>query len=523
MKKFLSNSIVVSLLLFVSKILGFIRDLFLARFFGTSEAMQAFVVAFRLPEFMRKVSTSGVFTQIINPHITDAECSPELKSFIATILYVVAMLLLIVTIPLIAYSQVWNDLYASGLVDNSTMLKMVKIMFITMIPFVLFSCIVGIVSAVLNSFKKYIVTSLIPTILNIVMIGGIILSPHFQTPIYIVANSVLLAGFLQIMLALYFLHKVIGRVNLDRNILLIKNSKASSFLKRLPRAFMGTAMLQIGALVETFFATFLLSGSLAWLYYADRVNQFLYGIFGTAIATVMIPYLISHKGNKQKFYVTIAWILKFTILIIAPAILGIVILSKQIVISLFFYGEFSLKDVDYTQLAILAYLLSLFCFVYIRVVISAMYVLDRTKTVFNVSMICLIVTIILDSLIVYYFANDIYAFVYLALVSSIVAFINLCIQAVLLSDKDFGVLLDVFVPLKFILKVIVSCVVMFVVIRLFNLNELHWLEMSMSDRFANLSIIIATGVVSYMVAIEVLGVRRSLSSTKKKLSGIVEK
>jgi putative peptidoglycan lipid II flippase len=286
---------------------------------------------------------------------------------------------------------------------------------------------------------------------------------------------------------------------------------------------MGTAMFQVGTLVETFFATFLLSGSLAWLYYADRVNQFIYGIFGTAIATVMIPYLISHKDNKQKFYDTISWILKFTILILAPAILGIVILSKQIVISLFFYGEFSLRDVDYTQLAILAYLLSLFCFVYIRVVISAMYVLDRTKTVFNVSLISLIVIIILDSLIVYYFENDTYAFAYLALASSCVALINLCFQAILLSDNDFGVLLYVFVPLKFIIKVIISCVVMFVVLRLFDLNELHWLEMSMFDRFANLSMIIVAGRASYMVAVEVLGIRRSLSSTKKKLNGIVRK
>jgi putative peptidoglycan lipid II flippase len=485
--------------------------------------MQAFVVAFRLPEFMRKVSTSGVFTQIINPHISDGECSPELKTFISTILYVVAILLLLVTVILISYSQVWNDIYACGLVDRSIMLQMVEIMFITMIPFVLFSCIVGIVSAVLNSFKKYIITSLIPTILNIVMIGGIIISSHFQTPIYVVADSVLLAGLLQVILALYFLHKIIGRVNLDRNILLIRNSKASDFLKRLPRAFMGTAMLQIGTLVETFFATFLLSGSLAWLYYADRVNQFLYGILGTAIATVIIPYLISHKDNKQKFYNTVSWILKFTILIVAPAILGIAILSKQIVISLFYYGKFSLMDVDYTQLAILAYLLSLFCFVYIRVVISAMYVLDRTKTVFNVSLICLVFTIILDSLIVYYFENDTYAFAYLALVSSVVALINLCIQAVLLSDNDFSVLLDVFLPFKLIIKVIVSCVVMFLVIRLFNLDELHWLEMPMFDRFANLSMIISAGIASYLVSVEILGVRKALSYGKHKLSDIEDK
>ena len=113
MKKILSNSIVVSIFLFMSKIVGFIRDLLLASFFGSSSALQAFLIAFRLPEFMRKVTTYGALTQVLNPHL-EASVSDEQKSFIATILYFVAVVLLFITVLAIYFSSFWVDLYSYG-------------------------------------------------------------------------------------------------------------------------------------------------------------------------------------------------------------------------------------------------------------------------------------------------------------------------------------------------------------------------------------------------------------------------
>ncbi len=190
MKKILSNSIVVSIFLFLSKILGFIRDLLLASFFGSSSALQAFLIAFRLPEFMRKVTTSGVLTQVLNPHL-ESNISDEQKSFIATVLYFVAVVLLIITVLTIYFSSFWVDLYAYGL-DDTKLLGLVKTLFVLMIPYVLFNFIVGLISAVLNSHNRYIVSSLLPLTLNVVMIVGIVLSPYVSVPIEVVAYSVCL-------------------------------------------------------------------------------------------------------------------------------------------------------------------------------------------------------------------------------------------------------------------------------------------------------------------------------------------
>lgn len=289
MQKFFSNSLIVSIFLFLSKLLGFVRDLLLASFFGSGAALQAFLVAFRFPEFIRKVTSSGTLTQIINPYL-NGSINQRNNKFIITILYFIALFLLIVTFLAIVFSNIWVGIYAYGFVDETSVLVLVKSMFVIMIPYVLFNGVMGVISAILNSYSKYVVSSLLPIVLNVVMIIGVDISPRFNVPIYSVAYAVLLAGIIQVSIGGYSLIKLIGKISFSRDIFLVKDSRAKIFLRKLPSAFLGTAILQINGLVETFFASFLLSGSLAWLYYADRVNQFLYGVFGTAIATVMIPY-----------------------------------------------------------------------------------------------------------------------------------------------------------------------------------------------------------------------------------------
>ena len=149
-------------------------------------------------------------------------------------------------------------------------------------------------------------------------------------------------------------------------------------------------------MIETFFASFLISGSLAWLYYADRVNQFLYGIFGTAIATVMIPHLVEVYSNKKKFYESLTWIMRVTLVVTIPAIMGLFVLSKPIVITLFYYGKFSLVDVAKTRIAILGYLISLFCVVISRVVISALYAQNRSRPVYIVGIFSIVFNILFN-------------------------------------------------------------------------------------------------------------------------------
>lgn len=509
MKKFLSKSLLVSGFLLLSKILGFLRDMLLAISFGSSGAMQAFLVAFRLPEFVRKVTSSGVITQILNPHISD-KLTNDQKEFIATVLYFIAIVLLVAVILMMIFSGFVVDAYAFGFSDDKGVQELIRTMFVIMIPYVLFNFVVGLISAVLNSHSKYVVSSVLPIILNLVMIAGIACSSYFNVAIYSVAWSVLIAGLLQFIVALFALYSLAIKLPFSKSVIFIKNSQARSFLKKVPMTFFGSAVLQINGLVETFFASFLVSGSLAWLYYADRVNQFLYGIFGTAIATVMIPYLVKCKMDIKAFYLNLAWILKVALLITIPSIVGLCVLSKPIVITLFYYGEFNVLDIDATQLALLGYLLALFCFVIIRVIVSGLYVQNKSTKVFYIGLICLVATVIADTYVVNMFEYDRYAFFYLASVSSLIALVNLLSQMLVMVDFKLGKFVEVYLPFKFLLKVAVGCICMFIVLKLFNLSDSYWISMSFFGRVENIMIVILSGVVSFGTVLWLLGIKTTL-------------
>ncbi|GAB4223241.1 MAG: murein biosynthesis integral membrane protein MurJ [Francisella sp.] len=500
MNKFLSNSFIVSFFLLLSKLLGFVRDLLLARFFGSEITLQAFLVAFRFPEFMRKVISSGTLTQIINPYI-NGNINDKNKKFIVTVLYFIALLLLVITALSIIFSNIWVSLYAYGFVNDDIVFTLVKNMFVIMIPYLFFNGVMGVISAVLNSYSKYFLTSFLPIILNVVMIIGIVVSPYFKIPIYSVAYAVLLSGIIQVSIGCYGVIKLVGNIRLSKDIFLVKDSRSRIFLRKLPTAFFGTAILQINGLVETFFASFLLSGSLAWLYYADRVNQFLYGVFGTAIATVMIPYLLKCRKDKQEFFKTLANVIKFALLVTVPAIVGLFVLAKPIVISLFYYGKFNFDDVYFTYLAIIGYLLSLFCFVMIKVVVSALYSQNKTTVVFYISLISLITTITLDLLVVNFFSNSIYTFVYLAFVSSIVAFLSLFIHLCFLCDFEFKIFVKTCFPVITIFKIMIASIFMILVLNLFNLSDKYWMNLSMFSRLKNITLLVVLGVFVYSVVI----------------------
>ena len=195
-----------------------------------------------------------------------------------------------------------------------------------------------------------------------------------------------------------------------------------------------------------------------------------------------------------------------------PAIVGLFVLAKPIVISLFYYGEFSLNDVDFTYLAMLGYLLSLFCFVVVRVIVSALYAQNKTTIVFYISLICLITTIYLDIFIVHFFSGDKYAFIYLASASSSVALLNLFIQLWVLCDFKFKLFIVTYLPFMTIIKITVASAAMILVLKLFNLSDSYWITLSMFGRLKSIALIVFIGVCIYLVTMLLLGRMKSLKT-----------
>ncbi|APC97475.1 murein biosynthesis integral membrane protein MurJ [Francisella frigiditurris] len=509
MKKFFSNSLIVSFFLLLSKILGFVRDILLASFFGTGIAMQAFLIAFRIPEFMRKVASSGAITQILNPYIK-GRVSNQQKQFVATILFFVSISLLFIILLGIAFSNLWVSIFATGIMDDYQIFKLCSTLFIIMIPYVLFIFLVALISAILNSHKRYVIASIIPLILNISMIMGVLIAPKFNTPIYVVAYSVLIAGIFQLIVAMISLYKLVGKIDISKSVIFMRDLRVIVFFRKFPAAFVGASILSINSLVETFFASFLISGSLAWLYYADRVNQFVYGVFGTAIATVVIPYLIQYRNDYSNFRYVFSRVFNFAIYITVPALVGLVILSKPIVVTLFNYGKFSEQDVNFTQMALMGYAVSLFCFVVIRIITSALYISSQTNIVFRISVFCLLVNIVLDALVIYFLSDDTYAFFILAIITSLVALLNLMMQMIILAKFNFTIFINLFFSKSYFLKIFISIGVMILVLFSFDLNIDVWFQMTLLERFLRLFLIISLSAMSYIVITLLLGVKKYL-------------
>ena len=483
-----------------------------AKFWGASEIAEAFFIAFRIPEFMRKVFSSGAITQIVSPHIDSKQSNIDnTKFFIISILTIISLVMLLIIILFTIFSKDVIYIFANGIASNQSLINLSSNLFIIMTPYSLFIFLVSLISAVLNSYDKYLITSILPATLNIFIILGILLSSKlsifFNISIYSVAYSVLLAGIFQLFISLLALKSIFKYLKITKKS--FKNKNAKQFFKKLPIAFIGASSLQLNLIIETFFASFLISGSIAWLYYADRVNQFVYTIFGTAISIVIIPKLMKLKDKKKLFYKQISITFKLCFLIVIPAVIGLIFLSKEIITTLFYYGNFSILDIQNTRLALIGYSISLFCFVIIRFLISVLYVNNQVSKVFKINIFCLLLNFILDSLIICFFKNYNNSFFIISCITSILSFINMLILMILVAELNFQNFYKMFVDIIFILKVFIAVIIMAIFLYFIDITNFLTIK-NIFLRAFYLFFEISLAVIVYLALLIILKIRNNI-------------
>lgn len=434
MKRILKATATVGSMTMLSRILGFVRDMVIARYFGATAGADAFFVAFKIPNFFRRLFAEGAFSQAFVPVLAEAKekkGKEAVKHLVNAITYRLGGILLLLTAFGVFGSSLWMMVFAPGFMDDPEKFDLASDMLAITFPYLLLISLVALSSAIMNTYNQFAVPAFTPVFLNLVLIASAIwLAPLLEVPIMALAWGVLFAGVVQLLFHLPFLWRLDLLPSPSR-----KSDPGVAEVKRLMiPALFGVSVAQINLLLDTVLASFLITGSVSWLYYSDRLMEFPLGVFGVALATVVLPGLAKKAANEDwdAFKSDLDFALKLVFLIALPATLGLFLLAEPLIVTLFYYGAFTETDVLQSRISLMAYSLGLLGFILVKVLAPAFYARKDMKTPVKIAIVALVSNMVFNLLLVWPFAHA-----GLALATSISAFINAGLLAYFLYKAGF--------------------------------------------------------------------------------------
>jgi len=407
---------------FISRILGFIRDMLFARLFGVNSGTDAFFVAFKIPNFLRRLFAEGAFAQAFVPVLADYKedgSKEALKRFIDKTAGTLAIILMLVTIAGVLAAPLLIMLFAPGFMWEGGQYELAVQMLRITFPYLFFISLVAFAGGILNSHGHFAVPAFTPVFLNICMIAAAVwLSPLMPEPITALAWGVFAAGAVQLAFQVPALMRLGLMPRLQWG---FKDAGVSRIMKLMLPAIFGVSITQINLLIDTLLASFLVSGSVSWLYYSDRLVEFPLGVFGIALATVILPSLSKNHASNDKlaFSRSLDWGLRLVVLIGMPASLGLLLLAEPMLSTLFQYNEFSINDVQHAGSSLMAYSVGLLGFILVKILVPAFSSRKDTKTPVRFGIYAMIANMVFNLVLVFPFAH-----VGLALATSLGAFFN---------------------------------------------------------------------------------------------------
>jgi putative peptidoglycan lipid II flippase len=385
----------VSSMTLLSRILGFIRDAVIARAFGAGAATDAFFVAFKLPNLLRRLFAEGAFSQAFVPILAEykhgrGEAGTRvLVNRVATVLFVVLLgvtLLGVLGAPLVVM------LTAPGFIASPDKFRLTVDLLRIIFPYILLISLVSLAGAILNTWSRFMVPAFTPVLLNVALIvAAAFAAPWFDPPVLALGWGALLGGILQLTLQV----PALRRLNLlPRWDWAPRDEGVRRILKLMGPAAVGVSIAQISLVINIWFASFLETGSVSWLYYADRLMEFPVGMLGAALGTILLPSLARHYADNEpgQYSRLLDWGLRMTLMLAAPATLALGILAVPLIATLFFYGEFSAHDVEMTRRALVAYSVGLLGLILVKVLAPGFYARQNIRTPVKIAIFTLLAT-----------------------------------------------------------------------------------------------------------------------------------
>ncbi len=502
-RNLLHSTAIVGAMTMVSRVLGLVRDRVIAEVFGAGMGADAFFVAFKIPNFLRRLFAEGAFSQAFVPVLSEyraRKSQQDTQQLINSVSGTLGTVLFLITLMGVVGAPVLISIFAPGFIDDGEKFDLAVSLLRITFPYILFISLTALAAGVLNTYRHFAGPAFTPVFLNLSIIGAAIgLAPRLDQPVMALAWGVFLGGIIQLLFQFPFLLKLklFPRPSLNRS-----DEGVRKILKLMGPAIFGVSVSQINLLLDTLIASFLITGSVSWLYYADRMLEFPLGVFGIALGVVILPSLSEKhaQGSREHFSQMLDWAFRWVLIICLPAALGLALLAGPILCTLFQYGEFSEHDVELSSQALIAYSFGLLGFTLIKILAPGYYSRQDTKTPVKIGIIAMVSNMVFNVILVFPLAHA-----GLALATSLSAFVNAGLlyrglrrEGVYCPETGWRTLL---------FKVGLAALAMSLVLWFYTPGLAQWLDWSGLQRVIQLSKWIVIGGLVYGVVLLLLGVR----------------
>ena len=493
----------VSSMTLLSRILGFVRDAVIARTFGAGAATDAFFVAFKLPNLLRRLFAEGAFSQAFVPILAEyknqrgEEATRLLVSRVASLLFVILVAVAalgVIGAPLIVLVS------APGFTATPDKFDLTVAVTRIVFPYIVFISLVSLAGGILNTWSRFQIPAFTPVLLNVAMIlAAAVAAPWFDPPVLALGWGAFLGGILQLSIQIPALKRLGMLPGWDWA---PRDEGVRRILILMGPAALGVSVAQVSLIINTLFASFLDTGSVSWLYYADRLMEFPTGMLGVALGTILLPSLARHYADNDpaEYSRLLDWGLRMTLLLAAPAAVALGILAVPLIATLFYHGEFAAHDVEMTRQALVAYSVGLLGLILVKVLAPGFYARQNIRTPVKIALFTLLATQAMNLAFIWHLKHA-----GLALAIGLGACLNAGILYHHLRKQG------IFQPQPgwpaFLLKLALALAVMAAALWFGMQGEARWLDYRTSERILHLAGLVAGGAGSYFAALWLLGFR----------------
>lgn len=509
--KLIKSTAVVSVMTFLSRIMGLIRDVVMARFFGAGAGTDAFLVAFKIPNFFRRLFAEASFAYAFVPVLSEYKTQrthEEVQAFVDRVAGSLASVLFLLTLVGVIFAPIFIMIFApTWMSEQPYKHELASAMLVLTFPYVLFISLTAFAGGILNAYGKFAIPAFTPVLLNVsLIVCAVWLSPYLDQPIMALGWGVFLAGVSQLLFQIPYLMKI-GL--LPKPKWGWKDQGVRRVLRLMGPTLLSSSVMQISLLIDIWLASALITGSVSWLYYSDRLVEFPLGVFGIALATVVLPALSRSYAEKshEKFNMTLDWSLRWVMIISIPSTVGLMVLAGPLIATVFYGNEFTAEHVVMTTWALMAYSIGLLGFILVKVLAPGFYSRQDTKTPMLVAVRSLYSKVILSFIFLWFLVdwNFMAAHVGLALATALGSLINAGYLYWSLRKQN------IYTPgtgwFADISRIVFAGLTMGGILYWLSPEMQQWLDWSVWMRILNVAKLVGIGIAAFFIAVLATGLK----------------